>query len=391
QKRIKEKIKEHALNRVIVASCTPRTHEPLFRDTIREAGLNPYLFEMANIRDQCSWVHMTQPKEATKKAKDLVRMAVAKSRLLEPLYRRSLTVNKAALVIGGGLSGMTAALQLAEQGFETHLIEKEPELGGNLRHVYYSLDGDNPQQRLSELIEKVNQNGKIKVYTNTVLSKVEGSFGNFTSTLNGNGGEGKTINHGVVIVATGAEEWKPNQYLYGKNEKVLTQSEFEEKLYSGGLDVTRVVMIQCVGSRDDKRPYCSRICCSQAIKNALKVKETSPNTEVYILYRDMRTYGFNEEYYQKAREKGVIFIRYEQNQKPEVSEDGAGLKVKVWDPILDANLLINTDLLVLSPAIVPNRNNNDLAQMLKIPLNQNGFFLEAHLKLRPVDFATEGI
>ncbi len=391
QRIIVDKIKEHNLNRIVVASCTPRTHEPLFRDTIREGGLNPYLFEMSNIREQCSWVHMTQPKEATKKAKDLVRMAVAKSRLLEPLYGRTLTVNKAALVIGGGLSGMTAALQLAEQGFETHLVEKEPELGGNLRHVRYLLDGDDPQQRLAELIEKVNQNGKIKVYTNTTLSKVEGSFGDFTSTLNGKEGAVKTINHGVIIVATGAEEWKPDQYLYGKNGKVLTQREFEERLSSGVSNAKRVVMIQCVGSREGDRAYCSRICCSQAIKNALKIKESSPNTEVYVLFRDIRTYGFKEEYYQKAREKGIIFIRYDEDQKPEVSEDGRGLKVKVRDPILDANLLINTDLLVLSPAIVANKNNKDLAQMLKIPLNQNGFFLEAHLKLRPVDFATEGI
>jgi len=391
QKKIKEKIKEHNLNRLIVASCTPRTHEPLFRDTIREAGLNPYLFEMANIRDQCSWVHMSHPKEATQKAKDLVRMAVAKSRLLDPLYGRTLTVNKAALVIGGGLSGMTAALQLAEQGFETHLVEKETELGGNLRHIHYSLDSDDPSQRLAELIEKVNQNEKIKVYTDTTFAKVEGSLGNFTSTLNGRESTAKTINHGVIIVATGAEEWQPDQYLYGKSGKVLTQREFEERLSSGRLDAKRVVMIQCVGSREGDRAYCSRICCSQAIKNALKIKESNPNTEVYILYRDIRTYGFNEEYYQKAREKGVIFIHYEENQKPEVTEDGEVLKVKVRDAILNASLLITADLLVLAPAIVPNTNNKDLAQMLKIPLDQNGFFLEAHLKLRPVDFATEGV
>jgi len=391
QERMKELIREHNLNRVVVASCTPRTHEPLFRETLREAGLNKYLFEMANIRDQCSWVHQGVPEAATRKAKDLIRIALAKSRLLEPLYPKFLRISQKALIIGGGLSGMTAALALAEQGFETHLVEKEAELGGIFRRVRYLLNGDDPQKKLGELIERVKQHKSIHLHTNTVVSNTEGSVGNFTSVLSTNGRE-ERIDHGVTIVATGAKELRPSEYLYGEDERVITQLELEEKLANSGFQIPNsIVMIQCVGSREPDRPYCSRVCCQQAIKSALKIKEINPKTEVYILYRDIRSYGFSEVYYQKAREKGVMFIRYDEDKKPDVSKDGNRLKVKVRETIINAELLIKPDLLVLSPAIIPQDTNKLLSQILKVSLASNDFFLEAHMKLRPVDFATDGV
>ncbi|MFQ6115788.1 MAG: FAD-dependent oxidoreductase, partial [bacterium] len=338
QEIIKEKIKEHHLNRVIVASCTPRTHEPLFRNTIREAGLNPYLFEMANIRDQCSWVHRNQPEKATEKAKDLVRMAVAKARLLEPLQKRTISVAKSALVIGGGLSGMTSAIELANQDFEVYLVEKEKQLGGNLRYIHYLFNGESPQHELNSLIEKVKRNDNIHLYTQAKIENIEGSIGNFKTKISMKGNS-KELEHGVVILATGAKEYKPIEYLYGKDERVTTQLELEYRLATDGewLNSAKkqppktVVMIQCVGSRCDERPYCSRVCCSEAVKNALKIKEVSPETHIYILYRDVRTYGFRETYYTKARQKDVVFIRYDEDKKPEVINNGDGLQVEVFD------------------------------------------------------------
>ena len=400
QEKIKNLIEEHNLNRVIVASCTPRTHEPLFRNTVREAGLNPYLFEMANIRDQCSWVHMHEPEKATRKAKDLVRMAVAKVRLLEPLQRRKVGVNHSALVIGGGLSGMSAALEIAEQGYEVHLVEKEKQLGGNLQRIHFLFNGERPQEQLNSLIDRVKGNDKIHLYADTKISNIEGFFGNFKTTIEtGNGQPDKSnqnnepneINHGVIIVASGAQEYKPTEYFYGEDENVITQLELENKLVNGNFNAKTVVMIQCVGSRDDERPYCSRVCCSEAVKNALKIKEINPRANVFVLYRDMRTYGFRESYYSKARQMGVIFIRYEKDKKPQVVKQNGVLKVSLVDPILNGPVTINTDLLVLSAATIPHPENKDLAQMLKVPLDQDNFFLEAHMKLRPVDFATEGI
>ncbi len=390
QKGIREMIQEHNLNRVIVASCTPRTHEPLFRETIREAGLNIYLFEMANIRDQCSWVHMHEPEKATQKAKDLIRSIVAKSRLLRPLKKPVIDVVPAGLVIGGGLSGMTAALELAKQGFEVHLVEKEKELGGNLRSIYYLLESEDPQERLRAIIKEVTDNPKIHVHLNAEIDDIEGYIGDFKTTLKHNG-EKKKINHGVVIVATGAVEYKPTEYLYGNDGRVLTQHELEEKLAKGDFNANTVAMIQCVGSRNDENPNCSRICCSQAVKNALKVKEVCPETDVFVLYKDVRTYAFKEDYYRKAASEGVLFIRYDDESKPKVTKENGNLKVSVREPVLKTWVPIEPDLLVLSAATVPNPDNERIAKMLKIPLSKDGFFLEAHMKLRPVDFATDGV
>jgi len=393
QDKIKEMIAEHGLNRVIVASCSPRTHEPLFRNTCREAGLNEYLFEMANIRDQCTWVHMHQPEMATKKSKDLVRIAVAKARMLEQLQKGTLKVNNDALVIGGGIAGMTAALNLGDQGFKVHLVENQEQLGGNLNHIHSLLSGDDPQQKLKSTIEKVNAHPNIDVHLKSVVSAVDGSVGNFKSTIQHNG-DGKQVSHGVVIVATGAEQYEPTEYLYGKNPRVLTQRTFEQWLSEDKAElkgVKSVVMIQCVGSRDENRPYCSRVCCSEAVKNAIVIKNKQPETDVCILYRDVRTYGLLEEYYREARSIGVRFIRYEEDKKPEVSASNGSFSVSCFDPVLNAPVTINSDLVVLAAGIVPGQTLNEVGQLYKLSLNQDKFFLEAHMKLRPVDFATDGV
>ena len=390
QARIRKAIEEHGLNRVVVASCTPRTHEALFRDTLREAGLNQYLFEMANIRDQCSWVHMHEPDKATQKSKALVRMAVAKARLIEPLAQRTLPLNHNALVIGGGVAGMTAALALAEEGYDVHLVERQPALGGHGKHVHYLLDGQDPQEFLSQLIDRTLAHPRITPHLGATIAAVEGFLGNFKTRLNKDGAT-EEVEHGVVVVATGAQAHKPAEYLYGQNDRVVTQVDFEQNLSAGDVKADTVVMIQCVGSRDEQHPYCSRICCGHAIRNALKLKELRPQTNVFVLYRDIRTYGFSEQYYRQAREKGVRFIRYEPDRKPVVSAAAGGLQVRAWDPILQRTLEIDCDLLVLSAGIEADPAGQELAQMLKVPLNQDRFFLEAHLKLRPVDFATEGV
>ncbi len=391
QKLIKEKIQENKLNRVIVASCTPRTHEPLFRETVQEAGLNPYLFEMTNIRDQCSWVHMHEPKEATEKAKDLVRSIVAKAKLLKPLKKPLINVTPTGLIIGGGVSGMTAALELAKQGFEVHLVEREKELGGHLRTLHYLLGGEDPKEKLNTLTNAVKENEKIHVYLGVEVADVNGFVGNFKSHIKLQNGEKKEIEHGIVIVATGAVEYKPTEYLYGKDQRVMTQHELEQTIANGQFKAKNVVMIQCVGARNEERPNCSRICCGQAIKNALKIKEISPQTEIYVLYKDMRAYGFKEDYYREAAIKGVLFINYEDERKPKVTNENGKLKVTFWEPVIKEEVEIEPNLLVLSAATIPNPDNKHVAEMLKVPLTKDGFFLEAHMKLRPVDFATDGV
>jgi len=399
QERIKAMIEEHNLNRVIVASCTPRTHEPLFQETIREAGLNKYLFEFANIRDQCSWVHMHEPEKATQKAKDLVRMAVAKARLKEPLKPLSLPVNRSALVVGGGIAGMVSALNLADQGFEVYLIEKSSELGGMARRIHYTIDNGDVQTFLSDLIKRVEEHPKIRVYTNAWIVDAYGYVGNFTTEImRYRGRVMEKIDHGATIIATGAQEYKPDEYLYGRDPRVLTQLEMEEEIARGTPDVINcdnLAMIQCVGSRNAERPYCSRVCCNQAIKNALKLKKIKPEMNIYILYRDMRTYGFYEECYQEARQKGIVFLRYEPEDKPRVSQERKNgqllLRVESKDPVLGEEVAIDADILALGMPMVPPEEARELAMLYKVPLNEDNFFLEAHVKLRPVDFATDGV
>ncbi|MTI81723.1 MAG: FAD-binding protein [Firmicutes bacterium] len=390
--KIKEAIVEHNLNRVVVSSCTPRTHAPLFQASLREAGLNPYLYEHANIREHVSWVHREQPERATDKAKDLVRMAVAKVRLLKPVQTTTIDINRRALVVGAGVAGMTNALSLAEQGFEVSMVEKTGDLGGHARHIKYTVDGGNPAELVEDLIGKVKEHSKIETLLNAQVEDVTGYLGNYTTKLKLADGETKEVEHGAVVVAIGAEAIKPDEYLYGEHSAVLTQQELEERIVDSGVKgVNTVVMVQCVGSRQENRPYCSRICCTQAVKNALKIKEQNPQTQVFVLYRDIRTYGFKEQYYTEARQKGVIFIRYSADNKPQVAANGDKLSVQVEDHVLGVPIDIDADLLVLSSGIEPRKDNEVLSQHFKVPMNADGFFSEAHMKLRPVDFAADGL
>ncbi len=394
QQTIRQAIQEHGLNRVVVAACTPRTHEPLFQETIQEAGLNPYLFEFANIRDQNAWVHQKNPEAATQKAKDLIRMAVAKAGLLEAIDPLKIPVNPAALVIGAGVAGMSAAVNLADQGFETWLIERETLLGGHARQVHQTWNGESVQPLLSRLIEKVEKHEAIHTLTGAEITAINGFMGNFSTTVQTPQGL-RTIDHGAVILATGGRPSQTTEYLYGQSERVTTWHELDhlfeqhpEKLASA----TGVAFIQCVGSREPERPYCSKICCTASVQGAIRLKETKPDLRVVILYRDIRTFGQREALYQKAREMGVLFIRYSASDKPvvEVDADG-GLLITVRDPVLDRRLQIPVDYLNLATAIVPTEGQKQIAQMLKVPLNDDGFYLEAHVKLRPVDFSTDGV
>jgi heterodisulfide reductase subunit A-like polyferredoxin len=395
QERIRQKIVEHGLNRVVVASCSPRTHEPLFQETIREAGLNRFLFEMANIRDQCSWVHMHEREKATSKAKDLVRMAVARAALLEPLHKVTLGLTHNALVIGGGVGGITAAVNLAEQGFKTYLVEREKELGGWLRKLYIPLTEESPQDLLQSLIEQVKANQLIEILTDTCVVNTEGFVGNFRTTLASDSGQKQwVIEHGVIIVATGAKEYRGSEFLLGQDEKVLTLSDLEEKLTDSPQEVAQandIVMILCVRPAENNRQYCSRVCCTVAIKNALKIREINPQANIYILYKEIRTYGFKEDIYTRARNEGIVFVRYTDEQPPEVCLSDGKLKVDIFDPILGEELALSPDLLVLATSMVPSEGNEALSRVLKVPLTKEGFFHEAHVKLAPVDFASEGI
>jgi heterodisulfide reductase subunit A len=390
-KHMKEIIREKKLNRVVVASCTPRNLAALFQDTIREAGLNKFLFEMVNIREQCSWVHADQPERATEKAKRLVRMGVAKARQLKPLAVQSVRIAPAALVIGGGLSGMVAALTLADSGFETHLVERRAELGTDLLGILRTPEGEDVQHLRARLLDAVRTHPKIRVYTSTTVQEISGFVGNFSSVLKGSWGE-ERIQHGVVIVATEAYERKPSAYLYGEDPRVLTQRELLRYLETGEGEQPRrsLVMIQCVG-RDEKRPYCSRICCGEALKNALALLEQDPSRQIYVLYREMISYGFLEDLYRRAREGGVVFIRYDEQTPPVVQRANDHLAVTVRDARLRQEVLIQADLVVLSTGVEPDPYNEEISRLLKVPLDAHGFFVEAHIKLRPVDFASHGI
>jgi heterodisulfide reductase subunit A len=391
-KGIADAIKENQLNRVVIAACSPRTHQPLFQETLKSIGLNPALIEMANIRDQCSWVHSQEPEAATQKAKDLIRMAVAKAKLLEPLEQTNVDVFPSALVIGGGAAGMTAALSIAEQGFECVLVERTDSLGGNLKRLFWTMDGEKASKILDDLIKQVETHPRIKIMLQSQVENISGYVGNFISSIL-NGKEVVEFKHGVIVIATGGREYSPKSYKYGQNSQVITQLELEQGLANGKnilKDIKNVVMIQCAGSRGDDLSYCSRLCCTQAVKNSLKLREIDPKLRIYCLYRDMRTYGFYEDLFQKARKKGVIFIRYELNRKPQVIEQDGKIKVKVFDRLLDEEIDISECLVVLSVGIVP-AENKALAKILKTPLTPEGFFLEAHVKLKPVELAVEGV
>jgi len=395
--KISNTIREKGLNRVVVAACTPRTHEPLFRDTLREGGINQYFFDMANIREHCSWVHSKQKEEATKKAKDIVRMSVARTIHLEPLQEFDLPVNKTGLVVGGGLAGMTSALSLANQGFEVHLLEKDADLGGMALRIPTTLEGMDVREYLRGLILKVYQHPLIYVSHDATITNVSGYVGNFITTVKSEG-RIKKIKHGAAILATGADEYQPTEYLYGKDDRVITSIELGEQIAQGEKRLTdsrNMVMIQCVGCRQEDRNYCSRVCCSHSVKNALKLKEINQKLDIYILFRDMRTYGFSEDYYREAAEKDVKFIRYEPEDKPKVEaliEGGKEiLRISVLDPILGQRLAIDADLVVLAAAVISSAGSQEIARLFKVPMNQDGFFQEAHVKLRPVDFAADGV
>jgi heterodisulfide reductase subunit A-like polyferredoxin len=392
QIRMKEIIAEHRLNRVVVASCSPRTHEPLFRETLKEAGLNPYLFEMANIRDQCSWVHMHEPEKATEKAIDLVKMAVAKARLLEPVETVSVPVEQKALVIGGGVAGMTAALAIASQHYPVVLVEKEGVLGGMANRLYFNHLGEPVRPYLEDLRIQVTSHPLIKTCLESEIKEIKGFVGNFHTTIE-KGKKQEEIAHGVVVIATGATEYKPQEYLYGQNPLVKTHLELEKLLVEQSevvKEMESLVMINCVGSRNQEHPYCSKVCCNQSIQLALKAKALNPDLNIYVLYRDMRTYGFQEEFYRQARRQGVIFIRYDLEKQPQVRMKNGKLIVTCRDHVLGRELEIEASLLSLAAATAA-RDNAALSQALKVPLNEDGFFLEAHMKLRPVDFSTDGV
>jgi len=396
--KIKEAVEKNGLDRVVVASCTPRTHEPLFRSACEESNLNKYLFLMANIREHCSWVHAKEPEKATQKAKDTVKMAVAKAALLEPQKEPEIEVQPSALVIGGGVSGMTAALSLAHQGFHVDLVEKNKELGGKLCELYRLYPSDRLSlEVLGEYVKSVSQETNIKTYTSSTVQNVEGFIGNFEATINNNGTEEK-LKVGTIVVATGADVFKPDgMYCYGENSRVISQVEIEKLMREGTLgNPKNILMIQCVGARERKaggRNYCSRICCTMALKNAMIIKQLLPNSEVTILYRDMQAYGKDfEDQYEKARQNFVQFIRYDDLSPPEVSSDADGqLSVRVHDISVNYTFELNPDLIVLSTPLVKSEDATQLSKLLKVPLGADGFFLEAHVKLRPTDFATDGI
>jgi heterodisulfide reductase subunit A len=385
-------IKKERLNRVVVAACTPKTHEPLFQETLTNAGLNKYLFEMANIRNQDSWVHKNNPDLATQKAIDLVRMAVAKVALMEPLKEAELEVNQTALVIGGGIAGMSAAKSLANQGYETHIIEKGKSLGGQALNLFRTPKGEDIAVKLSGLVKEISEDKKITVHLDSSITNVDGFVGNFKSTISSNGKD-EVLEHGIAIIATGASAFKPTEYNYGKDSRILTSLELDRKFMENDPALKKInsaVFIQCVGSREPDRMYCSRVCCTHSVDNAIELKTINPDMNVYVLYRDIRTYGEREYLYKKAREKGVIFIRYSLDNKPVVNTEGDKIKVRVTDHILGRPMELEADIVTLATAIIPNRDDK-LANFFKVPVNDDGFFIERHAKLGPSEFATDGV
>ena len=388
QQKIRDLVKEKGLNRVVVASCTPRTHAPLFQDTIREVGLNRFLFELADIREQCSWCHMNDKEKATAKAIEIVNMNVAKTRLLDPVTSNAVGVTHAALVIGGGIAGMTASLSLAEQGYGVHLVERQNTLGGLLNQVRRNLEGDDVQAYLHDVGNKIAQNERITVHLGVSVDSTEGFVGNFNTRLT----DGSAFSHGAIVLASGGIEYVPTEYGYGSSPGVMTQRELESWLAAGEPKASdRFVMIQCVGSREEPANYCSRICCQDALKNSIAIKERQPEAQVVVLYRDLRAYGLKEDYYRKARDLGVLFFLYVPERKPEVIADGTGFKVRIDGKVLGGEMEIDADYLILSTGLRPQEDAQQLSQTYKLTRNGDGYFMEAHVKLRPVDFPSEGL
>jgi heterodisulfide reductase subunit A2 len=392
QDKMAQVIREQGLNRVVVAACSPKTHETLFQDTLVNAGLNKHLIEMANIRNQDSWVHSKTPEKATQKAKKLVRMAVAKSMLLSPLFETKLPVTQSALVVGGGVAGMTTALSLACQGFSVSLIEKEQNLGGNARLLHKTFMNEDIAAHTKKMILQVEASDMIQVFLGAQIKEVQGFVGNF-NTIISNGESDRTIDHGVAVLATGAREYKPDEYLYGQHDSVLTHLDFDRLLKKENkkiIQANNIVFIQCVGSREEGHPYCSKVCCTHSIHSAIEVKTLNPQANVMILYRDIRTYGKREIIYKKARDMGILFFRYDLDDKPKVEAGEGGLTVEFTDHILQRRLSVDTDLLCLASRIEAH-DNQKLAQAFKVTCDADGWLMEAHQKLRPVDFATEGL
>ncbi len=385
-------IKEKGLNRMVVAACTPKTHEPLFQETLTNAGINKYLFEMANIRNQCSWVHGPEPEKATAKAKELITMAVGKISLHQPLSEPTLEIHQSALIIGGGIAGMTAAKMLSKQGYHTHLIEKENELGGQARSLHETWRGEDIQQNLKKLIESVQSDKNIDVHLKAEIKGVEGFVGNFKTTIDQNG-RAEALEHGVTIIASGASEHKPDQYLYGRDPRVLTGLELDKKFIEKDPSIKKLksaLFIQCVGSRIKERPYCSKVCCTHSLKNALALKQLNPDMDVFILYRDMRSYGLREDLYRDARSQGIHIIRYDDQKNLNAEIDKGDLSITFTDSSIRREMEVRPDLLILASAIVM-PDKNPLGQLYKVSLNDDRFFMEAHVKLRPVDCATDGV
>ncbi len=388
QDKMAEIIKEQNLSRVVVAACSPRTHEPLFQETIKNAGLNKHLFEMANIRDQDSWVHNADPDAATQKAKDLVAMGVAKANLRTPLAPMELSLTKSALVVGGGPAGMTAALTIAKQGFKAHVVEKKDVLGGHGLKLRKAFSGEPVKPFVDDLVQQVSGHENIDVHLGAELQASKGYIGNFKTTLT----TGADIDHGITVIATGADSAKVNEYLYGENPNVMKWFDLDKKIEEDPDSIKKAkcaVAIHCVGSRDPDHPYCSKICCAHAIECAIDMKKLNPDLDVYMLYRDIRTYGRLEDLYKEARGMGILFIRYDLDKKPKVEEVGGKLQITVTDHILGRPIVLHPDFVTLYTRIQP-KGSVELANMLKLTLNPEKFFLEAHMKLRPVEFSTEG-
>jgi len=393
QVKMAEVIKEQGINRVVVAACTPKTHEPLFQETLMNAGLNKYLFEMTNIRNQDSWVHPNDPEAATEKAKDLVRMAVSKAALLEPLPETELKLNPVTLMVGGGVAGMVAAKNIADQGYEVHLVERSDKLGGQANYLNKTWKGEDIRSYVRFLTHDVEAHPRIQLHLSTEIVGVDGFIGNFKSMLKTRAGRISAVEHGVAVIATGGRELKPEEYLYGENPGVLTHLELDELFIRDDpklKELNSAAFIQCVGSREPGRPYCSRVCCTHTMESALELKRHNPGMEVYVMYRDMRTYGEREELFTEARKQGIIFFRYDPEDKPKVISNNGSLEIEINDSILNRPITIKADILTLATAILPLKSER-LAQYFKIPVNDDGFYIEAHAKLRPVDFATEGV